>query len=112
MDKITIRGFSEKGNWYKGNLHSHTVNSDGMLTPEQSVKLFKEHGYNFLCFSEHDKYTDYRAEFDWDDFITLPVVEAYTIIYYDEGYGIRKKVQQIHGILGTEGMQRNAVRPL
>ena len=50
MEKITIRGFSEKGNWYKGNLHSHTVNSDGMLTPEQSVKLFKEHGFHFCVF--------------------------------------------------------------
>lgn len=60
MNKITIRGFSEHGNWYKGNLHSHTVNSDGMLTPEESVKMFREHGYQFLCFSEHDLYTDYR----------------------------------------------------
>lgn len=25
--------FSEKGSWFKGNLHSHTVNSDGRLTP-------------------------------------------------------------------------------
>ena len=28
--------FSEKGSWFKGNLHSHTVNSDGRLTPAQS----------------------------------------------------------------------------
>ena len=24
---------------------------DGMLTPEQSVKLYKDNGYHFLCFS-------------------------------------------------------------
>ena len=29
--------FSEKGSWFKGNLHSHTVNSDGRLTPAQSA---------------------------------------------------------------------------
>ena len=29
---ITI--LPENGQYYKGNLHSHTVNSDGMLTPE------------------------------------------------------------------------------
>ena len=50
MDKITIRGFSEKGNWYKGNLHSHTVNSDGMLTPEQSVSLLKSMDTTFCAF--------------------------------------------------------------
>lgn len=25
--------------WYKGNLHSHTTNSDGVWTPEQSAKI-------------------------------------------------------------------------
>ena len=111
MEKITIRGFSEKGNWYKGNLHSHTVNSDGMLTPEQSVKLFKEHGFHFLCFSEHDKYTDYRAQFDCEDFIILPGLEASAVLYYDDSSGRRKKVHHIHGILGTEEMQKNAALP-
>ena len=91
MEKITIRGFSEKGNWYKGNLHSHTVNSDGKLTPEESVKLFREHGYHFLCFSEHDKYTDYREQFDCEDFIILPGLEASAVLYREEGSGRRKK---------------------
>lgn len=112
MKGITIRGFSEKGNWYKGNLHSHTVNSDGMLTPAESVKLFREHGYHFLCFSEHDLYTDYRNEFDSEDFIILPGLEASAVLYEGDGSGRRKKVHHIHGILGTEEMQRNAKLPL
>lgn len=36
-------GFKEEGNWYKGNLHSHTVDSDGCLTPGEAVELFAEH---------------------------------------------------------------------
>ena len=36
--------FSEEGQWYKGNLHSHTTNSDGRLKPEEAVKLYKNHG--------------------------------------------------------------------
>ena len=47
-----IRGFSERGNWYKGNLHSHTTNSDGHLTPAESVRMFRDHGYSFLAFTE------------------------------------------------------------
>lgn len=27
-------GFKNCGSWYKGNIHSHTTVSDGMLTPE------------------------------------------------------------------------------
>ena len=107
-----MHGFTEKGNWYKGNLHSHTVNSDGILTPEESVKLFKEHGYHFLCFSEHDKYTDYRETFNCEDFIILPGLEASANLYDSEESGLRMKVHYIHGILGTEEMQKNAELPL
>lgn len=28
-----MEGFSKEGNWYKGNLHCHTTDSDGSLTP-------------------------------------------------------------------------------
>ena len=62
--------------WYKGNLHSHTVQSDGHLTPAEAVQLYKNQGYDFLCFSEHDHYTDLRKEFDSENFIILPGLEA------------------------------------
>ena len=59
--------------WYKGNLHSHTTNSDGVWTPEQSAKNYRDAGYSFLCFSDHDLYTDYRrgkygqtASYEWN----------------------------------------------
>ena len=101
-------GFSSSGNWYKGNLHSHTVNSDGKLTPEESVRLFREHGYSFLCFSEHDLYTDYRSEFDCEDFIILPGLEASVALCEEEAPHTKLKVHHIHGILGTEQMQKAA----
>lgn len=101
-------GFSETGNWYKGNLHSHTVNSDGKLTPAEAVELFRSHGYSFLCFSEHDLYTDYSQEFDCDNFIILPGLEASVILCEKEPPHRRLKVHHIHGILGTEEMQKAA----
>lgn len=107
-------GFSGAGSWYKGNLHSHTVNSDGNLKPEEAVQLFKAKGYHFLCFSEHDLYTDYRSEFDCEDFIILPGLEASASLFEEKDgsgseYGSRAvKVHHIHGILGTEQMQRAA----
>ena len=63
MDRI-INGFSDRGNWYRGNLHSHTTVSDGVLTPEESVKAFREQGYSFLCISDHNTYTDFRKKFN------------------------------------------------
>lgn len=108
-DIIVLR---KDANKYKGNLHSHTVNSDGKLTPQESVKLFKEHGYSFLCFSEHDKYTDFRDEFNTKEFIILPGLEASAYLLKEEGSWTSLKTHHIHGILGTTKMQREAKRPL
>src|SRR5262249_8131613 len=40
--------------WYKGNTHTHTLNSDGDSTPDDVVKWYREHGYNFLVLSDHN----------------------------------------------------------
>ena len=78
-------GFKNCGNWYKGNIHSHTTVSDGMLTPEQSVKLYKDNGYHFLCFSEHDIFTDYREQFNTEQFIIVPAGESSVVLYRAKG---------------------------
>lgn len=107
-----IIAISKEGHFYKGNLHSHTVNSDGKLKPEESVALFKEHGYSFLCFSEHDLYTDYSEQFNTKDFIILPGLESSANLLRQEGSKDRLKVHHIHGILGTKKMQEEATEPL
>jgi hypothetical protein len=40
--------------WYKGNLHTHTLNSDGDSTPEDVVRWYREHGYDFLVLTDHN----------------------------------------------------------
>ena len=49
--------FAADGNWYKGNLHLHTSNSDGRLSPEAVVRLYQEHGYDFVAITDHNKVT-------------------------------------------------------
>lgn len=101
------KAFREDWSFYKGNLHSHTTNSDGKLTPAQAAELYREHGYSFLCFSEHDYFTDLSGELDREDFLILPGLEASAILMDQKGEG-RLKVHHIHGILGTEVMRRQA----
>ena len=43
--------------WFKGNTHTHTVNSDGDSTPEEVVRWYREHGYNFLVLTDHNYLT-------------------------------------------------------
>lgn len=44
--------------WYKGNLHTHTLNSDGDSTPNEVATWYREHRYNFLTLSDHNYLTD------------------------------------------------------
>lgn len=43
-----------KGRWYKGNTHTHTLNSDGDSTPEEVTRWYRENRYNFLVLSDHN----------------------------------------------------------
>ena len=41
--------------WYRGNTHAHTLWSDGDAAPELVVAWYREHGYDFLVLSDHDR---------------------------------------------------------
>src|SRR6188472_1560101 len=40
--------------WYKGNTHTHTLNSDGDSPPNAVVSWYREHGYQFLVLTDHN----------------------------------------------------------
>jgi hypothetical protein len=40
--------------WYKGNTHTHTLNSDGDSTPDDVVRWYRSHGYQFLVLTDHN----------------------------------------------------------
>ena len=40
--------------WYKGNTHTHTLNSDGDSTPDDVVRWYREHRYQFLVLTDHE----------------------------------------------------------
>jgi hypothetical protein len=43
--------------YFKGNLHTHTLNSDGDSTPDDVVRWYREHGYNFVTITDHNYLT-------------------------------------------------------
>ena len=45
---------STSATWYRGNTHTHTLNSDGDSTPEDVVRWYREHGYQFLVLTDHN----------------------------------------------------------
>ena len=46
--------YAQKLKWFKGNTHTHTINSDGDSTPDEVVRWYREHRYNFLVLTDHN----------------------------------------------------------
>lgn len=44
--------------WFKGNLHTHTTVSDGMMSPLETLTLYEENGYDFIALTDHWKWSD------------------------------------------------------
>ena len=61
---IRQAAFIEKNKMLKGGLHCHTTRSDGHCTPEETMKLHKENGYDFLAITDHRiyNYTNFAPE--------------------------------------------------
>lgn len=49
--------FLEDCPFYRGNLHTHTTQSDGHKTPEESMAAYRDAGYDFLALTDHRKVT-------------------------------------------------------
>lgn len=45
--------FDKPGQFWRGNLHTHSTESDGLLTPEQVCNFYRENGYDFLAITDH-----------------------------------------------------------
>ncbi len=57
-------------NFYKGNMHCHSSLSDGHFSPEELKELYKERGYSFVAFTDHEHINN-NSHLDDDEFITL-----------------------------------------
>ncbi|MBC8167154.1 MAG: CehA/McbA family metallohydrolase [Bryobacteraceae bacterium] len=91
--------------WFKGNLHAHTVNSDGDSTPADVVSWYRERNYNFLVLSDHNYLTEigglnqvYAAK---DKFLLIPGEEVSSSLKEKEvhvnGYGLADQVPRQTG---------------
>ena len=70
----SIRPFEGEGQWYKGNLHCHSTNSDGKLSPEDVLDFYRQRGYHFVALTDHHVFADYGHVGD-DNFLVVPGFE-------------------------------------
>jgi hypothetical protein len=56
--------------WYRGDLHAHTVHSDGVITVEDRVRGAVERGLDFLAITDHNTISQAEELHRWPDLIT------------------------------------------
>lgn len=81
--------FKKKGNWYKGNLHIHTTNSDGIFTPEEICEIYSKKGYHFISITDHWELT--LLENDFNGLLLIPGIEFNIEDFHVLAIGLNEK---------------------
>jgi len=101
--------------WYKGNLHTHTINSDGDSAPDVVARWYKEHRYNFLVLTDHNFLTQpeglnsiFAAE---DRFLLIPGEEVTSRFeskaIHVNGFNLARTVDPLFGSSVVDTIQKN-----
>jgi hypothetical protein len=74
--KLEIKHIYPYQRWLKGDLHMHSVHSDGSYTIAESIQLSKEKGLNFIALTDHNNASQNKSTLAYDDeLILIPGVE-------------------------------------
>lgn len=60
--------------FYKANMHCHSTNSDGKMTPEQLKAHYMENGYHIIAFTDHEHLLD-NSHLNEEGFLALTACE-------------------------------------
>ncbi|MGH7678488.1 MAG: CehA/McbA family metallohydrolase [Gemmatimonadaceae bacterium] len=115
LEAAHLRASQGTSRWYKGNTHTHTLNSDGDSSPDDVVRWYREHGYNFLVLTDHnfltsvdglnalngadERFLVVRGEEVTDRFDSKPI--------HVNGLGVSRLVSPQSGSSVVETVQRN-----
>ena len=67
----------ESGRFYKANMHTHTICSDGCKTPAEIKAIYKAHGYSVIAYTDHDVMINH-SDLNDEDFLAITSYEVET----------------------------------
>ena len=103
-----VNPFEIEGNWYRGNLHAHSTNSDGWLSPELLVRAYQRGGMDFLAITDHWNITDLSAQSS-ESFLILPGAEFHTGVGANgQDRLVASEYYHLVGVGITENLDRSA----
>ena len=101
-----MRLFDPDMQFYKGNTHAHSTQSDGRLSPEEVFETYQAAGYDFLALTDHWYVTNEQA---YKEMLVIPGVE-YDFTFQTQVLHLvclYHKARDAHGI--SQGISHQAV---
>lgn len=95
------------GTFYKANLHSHSVLSDGRLSAEQMKEEYQKRGYSILAVSDHD-FLHRHNELSEENFLMLTAYEVGIKTEDDPTPYVWKEVMDLNLIAKDPDEERHA----
>ncbi len=96
-----------RADWFRGNTHTHTLESDGDSSPADVAQWYAAHGYHFLVITDHDKVTRLESA----PLLLIPGEEITDTLgkapLHVNAIGIEKAIPPQHGATTVEVLQRN-----
>lgn len=56
--RVMYNPYATGGEWYKGQMHCHSTQSDGAFSPQDVVSRYADLGYDFIALTDHEKITE------------------------------------------------------
>ncbi|UVI33421.1 CehA/McbA family metallohydrolase [Paenibacillus spongiae] len=87
---LTLRFEMESPRWLKGELHAHTVHSDGAHTMREVERMALEAGLDFLALTDHNTVSQNFAYPKDSELVFIPGVELTTRFGHCNFYGVEQ----------------------
>ena len=105
--------FRAPGQWYRGNLHTHSTNSDGAMPPERLIAHYELAGWDFLAITDHWKVTELPPASEFPHITLIPGIEIGTAPrstevgtnYHVIGLNVREALPPRPGVFGPAAAQ-------
>ncbi|GAI52859.1 unnamed protein product, partial [marine sediment metagenome] len=82
--------YSIQGDWYKGQTHCHTRNSDGVLSPVQLEELYRDnYGTDFIFVTDHEHITPDPGV---EGILHVGLSEEVSTVYHFNALNISEKI--------------------
>lgn len=86
----------ESGSFYKANLHTHSIHSDGGRTVEDIKADYMAHGYSIVAFTDHDIMIDHSDLNEPEKFLALTSLEMETNEHHGESGYLQKRTYHLN----------------